>query len=279
MKRPANLLFLIVMPSIGLASVGCQRSMNGSMATGPFAPAGSMAPAGNSPLIPIGPVSGATRVPPPATGSSSSANGYQGAALSPSSNVGLASDVDANGQVAPLNPNTGFAAAPSSQNAAPASFRSSLGGMPINDLTNQGSVPLPQAPPSSFAGGYQAGVVGSGVAYPSSNAPLETSAWAQQPADLLRPIDTPYAAVPVPRYRGMEQPYNAAVQPAGGSVAADAWQTTLPNNPQANYPQPASVPAPVRQASLTPSTDPVGTDSAFQTGTPSLPWRSPTTAR
>jgi hypothetical protein len=272
MKRPANLLFSILIPLIGLASAGCQRSMNGSMATGPFAPAGSMAPAGNSPLIPIGPVSGATRVPPPATGSSSSANGYLGAAMSPAPNAGLVSSFDSGSNEAQWNQT--MASAP------PSSFRSSLGGMPINDLTNQGSVSLQQAPPSSFAGGNQAGVVGSGVAYPASYAASETSAWAQQPADLLRPIDTPYAAVPVPRYRGMEQPYNGAVQPAGGFVAVDSWQTTQPIYPQENYPETASASAPVRQTSMTPSTDPIGNQSpAFQTSSPSLPWRSPTTAR
>jgi len=282
MKRPAKPLFLVLLPSLILWSAGCQRSMTGSMATGPFAPAGSMAPAGNSPLIPIGPVSGATRVPPPSTGSSSPSNGYLGAPSASTFDARAATTLQANTGSTNSNANSGLGATQFNPNTAmtpqPPSFRDSLGGMPVNDLTNQGPVPTIQAPPTSFAGSYPPAVVGSGVAYPTPSAAAETSAWAQQPSDLLRPIEVPYAAIPVPRYRGMEptpQQYAPAVQPAGGFAAADSWQTTQPN-----YPSTPSSPPSVIQTSLVPSTDPVGTGRpTYQSAGPPLPWRSPTTAR
>ncbi len=220
---------LLLLLPIGLLSLGCQRSLNGSLATGPFAPAGTATQVSNSPLIPLGPISGATRVPPPATGSSSSGSNYLGA---PS-----ASNFDA-------IQSTSLQAANSFSPPA-GSFRSSLGGMNVIDMTAQAQPPTNYQPAA--------------------------------PADFLRPVDQTYVAAPLPQYRGVEsipaQPYApatypSAVQPAGGFARTDTWQTVQPAIGQgAVYPSTALT-------SPGPSTAPV-----VQTASPSLPWRSPTTAR
>jgi hypothetical protein len=301
MKRPSRLLLLLSLPFFGLLNLGCQRSMNGSMASGPFAPAGTASPGGSSPLFPMGPITGATRVPPPATGTSSASNGYIGAPSA--SNFTTPSTLQANN-------NSVNAASPSDLGASGAfanqsvavpgnSFRNSLGGMPAIDLTSQlksEQAPTPTYGNSSLAssaavagnqayGNFAASApIGSGV-YPAPYA-TETSVHTALPSQLLRPIDQPYAAVPVPRYRGMEPssfPGNAtlvpSVAPAGGFPASDAWQSVSSQPvPAASY---SSGPN-VGVTQTGPSTEPVRPASsapAAQVASPSLPWRSPTTAR
>jgi hypothetical protein len=295
MKRPSPSLLFLSLPFLGLMTTGCQRSMNGSMASGPFAPAGTTAPAGGSQLFPMGPITGATRVPPPSTGSSSASNGYIG---TPSASNFAAP----NTMQASLNSGSPTAGpAPVDSVAVQGnSLRNSLGGMPVIDLTAQLSPEQPPAPvygSSSFGGtapqtsaqGYDSfassAPVGSGV-YPAPYA-SETSVRTAQPSELLRPIDQPYAAVPVPRYRGIEptavapNAYAAAptVSPAGGFPSTDAWQSVASQPvPAANY----STGANVGVTRSGPSTEPVrqATNApAAQVASPSLPWRSPTTAR
>lgn len=305
MKRPSESLIVIFLPSLVAISIGCQRSMNGSTAGSPFAPAGPTATANSSPLFPVGPITGATRVPPPATGSANPGNSYLStpSAAMPQSNS---------------PPNSSFAAAPASFSAtAPTAasagpndtFRNSLGGMPVIDLTTQAQSPA--------AGNVAQGTfMGSGpgnappvqpYAQPSMQPfgqpqPVETSAWATQPSDLLRPIDGPYAAAPVPQYRGYGTPTNVSpassiavpshsgVVPAGGVTSSDPWQSTQPV-PASGYVATSSGAAPVGAPAGGPSTDPV-TNSNAGASTPgsstvptssasssALPWRSPTTAR
>lgn len=312
MKRPSQSLLLLLLPSLGLVAGGCQRSMNGSMASGPFAPAGTAAPAGGSQLFPVGPITGATRVPPPPTGSATTNNSY----ISPPSAASFGAPGSLPTSSLSANPSnhataTGVPASFASNPAPTASdaFRNSLGGMPVIDLTAQTSAPsnpsaVPgQAAPSGFAPNQQsapygqsavgaspvgygtvasASPVGSGV-YQAPNA-IETSVRASQPSELLRPIDTPFAAVPVPRYRGMEPTptgsfsASPSIQPAGG-FTSDAWQSVPSQTvPATSYSSGATVGV-TRNG---PSTDPVTPNSnvpAAQTASPSLPWRSPTTAR
>jgi len=266
MKRPTKSLLFVAAGLSIFGSTGCQRSMNGSMATGPFAPAGSMAPTSSAPLIPIGPVNGATRVPPPSTGSSSPNSAYLSTPTTSSIDNRSVNTLQAN--AGNVSPNFGNAGLP------PATFRDSLGGMPINDLTYQSTIN--QSVPASYSDPYQTTAVGSGLNQQYAAAP--TSLSAQQPSDLLRSIETPSNAVPVPRYRGMEsyeQAYNPAVQPVPGFTTTDSWQTTQPVNPPSTVGQPA-----IRQTSTASSTGPISNgQSAVQTASPSLPWRSPTTAR
>lgn len=277
MTCSAKPLLLILLPAACLLGSGCQRSVTGPLASGPFAPAGTAVQSGSVPLIPLGPVSGATRVPPPATGSSSSSNSYMGTPSAANFGGGAALASTPGGFSGGAVVSTGWPANPS---VAPAdSFRSTLGGMNVIDLTNQD--PLPSNPylADPMVASYPAPPIGSGVAYPSGHA-VQVSPAGLQPADLLRPIDQPYAAVPVPRYRGMEDlsqqqppppPFNSGVRPAGGlsGLPSDAWQTVQPVAAQAISTRPAT-----SSASPGPSTEP-----AIRTANPSLPWRSPTTAR
>lgn len=275
MSCSAKPLFSILLPSVCLFAAGCQRSMTGSLASGPFAPAGTAVQAGNAPLIPMGPITGATRVPPPATGSSSTTNSYLGTPSA--SNFGGGSSLQAGGPssevLAVSNGAVGGAMSPA------ATFRNSLGGMNVIDLTNQ-NPPANGYPGNPMIASYPTAPVGSGVAAP-----------AQQPADLLRPIDQPFAAMPIPRYRGMEDaslplpapaPFVAGVQPAGGLAAAssDSWQTIQPAavqvaaTPSSSQVAPSSLRGTMGGSSPGPSTEPIS-----RTANTALPWRSPTTAR
>ena len=305
MKRPSESLIVILLPSLVAISIGCQRSMNGSTAGSPFAPAGSTATANSSPLFPVGPITGATRVPPPATGSANPGNSYLGtpSAAMPQSNSPSNSSFAA-------APASFSASAPTAASAGPNdTFRNSLGGMPVIDLTTQAQIPA--------AGNFAQGpAVGSGLAsappvqpYAQPNMQpyaqpqrIETSAWATLPSDRLRPIDGPYAAAPVPQYRGygtpasvspassIAVPSHSGVVPAGGVTSSDPWQSTQPV-PANGYVATSSGAAPVGVRADGPSTDPV-TNSGTSASAPgsstvptstassnSLPWRSPTTAR
>ncbi len=249
-----------------LVGVGCQRSLGTGTASGPFAPAGTSAVPSTSPLIPLSPITGATRVPPPSTGSSSAANGYLGTptALAPTSFADPAS-MQANN-----DPITGF--------------RSSLGGMKINDFTAQVSPsPGPYAE-SSYIASAPGQPIGSGVypsgpsSVPNANSLPKNQVVAGQPADLMRPIDPgyvnqPFVSSPSPQYRGIT---SSPVQPAVGYAGNDAWQTVQP----ATSSQFSSRPSPATTVPGGPSTEPVVPyQPSAQTANQSLPWRSPTTAR
>lgn len=266
------LLFVIAAALFG----GCQKTM-GTAANGPFAPAGSMAPATSQPLIPFGPLNGATRVPPPPTGSTQASNQYS----SPTAMSGAAphanpaaydSFATSSGQTAPVNvPFKNTLATPPSM--AP-NGRNNLGGMPIIDLTAgmnaPQSMPIPYANQAVGSGiasnqaphnGWQSGVAQTGAFQPTPNTSVPPSDLASR----LRPLDANLsaAAIPLPGQGGYE-PSTAwqAVQPASA--------TSMPQNPQ--Y---------VSQLPTGPSTDPVNpsTDTAAQTEANSLLWRNPAVAR
>ena len=244
------------------------------MATGPFAPAGTSGTA-SAPLFPVGRINGATRVPAPSTGNASPNNGYN----SPPS----ASNFGPGRAAVTFQVNN-----PGAQ--SPDAFRNSLGGMHVIDMTSGNQPPTTNFANTNLADAATAAPIGSGV-YDPARSPVETNAWAQQPADLLRPIDQPFNAIPVPRYRGMEGsivptsgPLATAVQPAGGFASSDAWQSVQPQFSQSQANQPIAVQggfgrAPIGQNSF-PSPPPAsGLNPAAQIASPSLPWRSPTTAR
>ncbi len=288
MTRPAKTLLLFLIPLSVSLQAGCQRSMGGSMATGPFAPAGTGGTA-SAPLFPVGPINGATRVPPPPTGNASPNNGYNSPPSASNFGPGRAAatfQVNTNG--ANLPSNASIAANPGAQ--SPDAFRNSLGGMHVIDMTSGNHPPTTNFANTTFVDAATAAPIGSGV-YDPARRPVETNAWAQQPADLLRPIDQPFNAIPVPRYRGMEGsvvptsgPYATAVQPAGGFVPSDAWQSVPPqlSQSQANQPnvvQGGSGRAPIGQNSFQSPSPAGGLNPAAQIASPSLPWRSPTTAR
>lgn len=292
MTRPAKTPLLFVLPLFCFLHAGCQRSMGGSMATGPFAPAGTGGTA-SAPLFPIGPVNGATRVPPPPTGNATPTNGYNSPPTASNFGAGQAAtlQVNANNGNAPSRDNLATNVPPSSADT----FRNSLAGMPVIDMTSniqsQSYNPAMAGPamtdPASLnsLSSNAASPVGSGVYgpapgdYGAAGRVVESSTWARQPTELLRPIEQPIGAVPVPRYRGIEDsvsplgspvPYVAsAVQPAGGFPSTDAWQSVQPGQ------SPASGSGVVQSRSASGSA-PV-TQGQYQN--PSLLWRSPTTAR
>ena len=261
------------------------------MATGPFAPAGTGGTA-SAPLYPIGPVSGATRVPPPPTSNSSPTNGYNSPPTASNVGPGPSSTLQVNSNVGGVPPLDSFSTSPTL--SSPDAFRNSLGGMPVIDMTsgNQTQIMNPTLPSLANSYSNNATPFGSGVYDPSQRA-VETSAWARQPAELLRSIDQPIGAVPVPRYRGIDEsvsplgspiPYVAsAVQPAGGFPSTDSWQTVQPTQmktSQTNVVQGGFDRTPTGQGAFTsPTTQSFSGASVPQVASPTLPWRSPTTAR
>src|SRR5690606_25283288 len=126
---------------------GCQRPMGS--ATGPYAPAGSLPPASSQPLIAFGSLKGATRVPPPPTGSSQVSSSYDG---QPAAQFSAQTVPGSSGIAA-----SSLAASGSSAGGQ----RQMLGGMPVIDLT-AGMMDAPGpvaglAPEQSFASSSPAG--------------------------------------------------------------------------------------------------------------------------
>jgi len=279
---------------------GCQKTM-GTAANGPFAPAGTLAPATSQPLFPFGPLTGATRVPPPPTGSTQASNHYS----SPTAMSGGAplanpaaydSFASSSGQTAPGNvPFSHPHAAPPSLSA---NARNNLGGMPVIDLTAGMNAPqnMPiqysnQAVGSGIASnqppnnGWQANVAQTGAFQPTPSISVPPSDLASR----LRPLDANLsaAAIPLPDQSGFQPTYGQ--MQAGGYVPTQnqpavamtqyrneayepspAWQsvqpasaTAMPQNPQ--Y---------VSQLPTGPSTEPVNQSQAN-----SLLWRNPAVAR
>jgi hypothetical protein len=254
-------------------------------ASGPYAPAGTLPPNTTStPLIPFGSLNGATRVPPPPTGSTQAAAPYNAAGPA-------AGSVSANTAF----PNTfasdnGFA----NQTAAAPAIRQTLGGMPVIDLTAGFSGASTQ--PAAFNAPNNTAPIGSGVA--SVNTGWQATGTDQagmapqaignpqipqsisvNPTDLasrLRPLDpqSTAGAIPVqapPGYTPAQPPYVPAPfspvqQPQ--SVAMTQYRT---ESPATNAAQPPTAAAGI------PSTEPVKPASA--TTNDSLLWRNPTSAR
>lgn len=272
-KRFSSLL----LGSLGFTSIvfaGCQRSVN--PIGGPFAPAGSSAPiTGTGPLIPLGPMTGGTRVPPPSTGSSNLDNSYS--ATGPVTDGKLSmSDVVGSGT-------NSYVSVPTN------SFRDSLGGMPIQDLSAQLSSPRMNTQPmssgqqpyvSTLGDNRSNSAVGSGLATmqpgpvslasATSFASPSLGANAMTPADRMRPIETGYSVTPPPRYRAIESsistPQPSPVQSVVSGSQIDSWESPSTNNSNAGVAN-AVYSSPKQPASSQPTID------------QPLPWRSPTLAR
>lgn len=279
---------------------GCQKTM-GTAANGPFAPAGTLAPATSQPLTPIWPLSGATRVPPPPTGSTQASNHYSSpTAMSGGDPLGNPAAYDSfassSGQTAPGN--VPFNHPPATPPSLSANASNNLGGMPVIDLT--AGMNAPRKMPIQ----YSNQAVGSGIA---SNQPpnngwqsngAQTGAFQPTPsisvppidlASRLRPLDANLSAVAIPSPdQGGFQPTYGQMQ-AGGYVPAQnqstvamtqyrdeayepspAWQSVQPASATAMTQNPQYVP----QLSTGPSTEPVN-----QTQADSLLWRNPAVAR
>jgi hypothetical protein len=273
---------------------GCQKPM-GSTASGPFAPAGTLAPTTNQPLIPFGPITGATRVPPPPTGSTRASNSYAAPTTNPTS-AALDSTKPYDSFAQTSNGFSNASAPPTAPSPPPAS-RINSGGMAVIDLTATAMVPQQSqsfqpigsglsAPPLDMntGGGWQTGVV-------------QVSATQQAPsisvpqgdlASRLRPLDTsatigavPVAGFSVPPAQPNDN-FGAAGQPPS------AWQTVQPTPSQQQSPSVAYVSQLPNAPSPVPSTDPINTEgrssSSGQGGNsePSnsnLLWRNPAVAR
>lgn len=274
---------------------GCQKPM-GSTASGPFAPAGTLAPTTSQPLIPFGPITGATRVPPPPTGSSRAGNGYAAPTTAPTSaSVGAANPYDPFAQSG-----SGFTAAQERTAAPtiPTALRNTSGGMPVIDLTatamvsqqNPTSQPIGSglgAPSMDMNanGGWQSGVV-------QASATQQAPSISVPPGDLasrLRPLDSSASAgaVPVPGplvYTAPSQDNFAAA----GQPMTSAWQTQSPTQAQQQSSSVSYVSQLPNSPSPVPSTDPINISGqgakAAQggSGEPSnsnLLWRNPAVAR
>ncbi len=267
---------------------GCQRPMGS--ATGPYAPAGSLSPASSQPLIPFGSFNGATRVPPPPTGSSQVSAGYDGqpaamfsASPSHSSLTGLATH----------NPATGGQLQSSASGA-----RSSLGGMPVIDLTAGMMNTRPPAAiydPAAQPGGE---AIGSGVAGGNG---VATAGWqttpniSVSPADLasrLRPLEPSQAVTLVPLATSQDYlpmadaPGVAMTQYRTEAGASPAWQAVQPASGQFPlsgnaFEQRADTGAYSAQlpGPSSPSTEPVQAGLRGTTGNDTLLWRNPAVAR
>lgn len=278
-RQPTTATIAVCFLAAALAG-GCQKPMG--TASGPYAPAGTLAPnTSSTPLIPFGSLNGATRVPPPPTGSTQAAAPYTGPAAG-----SVSGNTPTQDSFAPAN-------SAANQYAAAPAVRQTLGGMPVIDLT-AGFSGSPTQPAAFNAPGNSA-PIGSGVA--TANTGWQATGTAQpgmnpqsmgnpqipqnisvNPSDLasrLRPLDpqSVAGAIPVQAPQGyapaqppyVPAPYAPAQQPQ--SVAMTQYRTESP----------ATYAAPAAAAAGIPSTEPV--KPANDTSNDSLLWRNPTTAR
>lgn len=268
---------------------GCQRPLGST--TGPYAPAGTLPPASSPPLIPFGSLNGATRVPPPPTGSSQVSSGYDGQP-----------PAQFTAQAAPggfASPLVSLAA-----NDSASGRRQALGGMPVIDLTagmNDSAVPA--------SGVVAAPTIASAV--PMNNPPpigsgVVTADWQNStpnisvaPVDLaskLRPLDPSEASAimplhPAPDYIPADHAAVAMTQYRTEAHASPAWQAVQPaaaELPAASLPasdnafeqrehtQAYASQSPARPL---PSTDPVEPKPTTAAQTANLLWRNPAVAR
>lgn len=259
---------------------GCHRAA--APAVGPFSPAGTSAnPATPPPLIPFGSFSAtATRVPPPPTGSSQATNGY----------AGPAATVSANPAAAPMTaPPSGFSAPPTGNPSAPGTLppsgfngtpaaapfgtpRSTMGGMPVTDLTSTfPPLPAQAIPVPSNAGGW------SGNSFVQS-APAAAGWQTVQPAGAMEPIASPAFPGPAPSPSAAMRPfspvpayYPGQVAPAGYPVQqAPASHPVPPTAPGYSAPSAYGQPMPAAPGQPVPTATPPAN---------SLMWRNPTVAR
>ncbi len=273
---------------------GCQQPMGA--ATASYAPAGTLPPASSPPLVPFGSLNGATRVPPPPTGSSQVSSGYDG---QPAAQFSAQATPGGFG-----NPLSSVAANGSSGQ------RQSLGGMPVIDLTaglNQSAPPIAgfaTAPSVASAPAFAGAApltntqpVGSGVV---------TADWQNsvpnisvEPVDLaarLRPLDASQATTILPlhpsqdyvpadsttvamtqyRTEAHSSPAWQAVQPASAELAATNTSDTGNAFEQRGSTQAYASQSPARSL---PSTDPVESKPSVAAQTGNLLWRNPSVAR
>jgi len=217
---------------------GCQRNM-GPSASGPFAPAGTLAPTSSQPLIPFGPLTGATRVPPPPTGSAQASNGY----AAPTGTATPTGSPQSNLQLQGVN-NGNFDAFAHRSNPQLTSTRRSLpGGMPVIDLT-VGPNPISPTINQHDLAAHQP--VGSGVISPQwqSSGMLPAPNVSVPPGDLaarLRPLD------PAQETSGVMVP-NQAASPGFASVVGYP-PTTIPTGvAMTQYHTAANAPSPAWEA-------------------------------
>lgn len=290
MFRPlSQAMFAVCLTAaLGMAT-GCQRPFGQS--PGGYSAPGAMTPAGSQTLFPIGPIQGATRVPPPSTGSSQVSNGYAG-------RPSMLSHADS-------GMGAGHLAAASSNS------RSTMGGMPVIDLTAglNDSRPFQAAthPQTHLAGphdgfahvdGHGPAVVTAGGDMPIGSG-VAPAAWAEPigisvpPSDLasrLRPlegdegtrimppantagyVESSTASVAMAQYR-TENAFVPMTAASGG--AEQSTQAFQPRDTSANYASASPEPS-------FPSTEPVnGSAGRTLQANPNdnLLWRNPSVAR
>lgn len=282
-RRIADMTTRICVLGIILAC-GCHRAA--APAVGPFAPAGTTAnPATPPPLIPFTPFpSAATRVPPPPTGSSQATNGYAAPAATVSANPaapssGFPTPATANPSTPGTLPPNGFNGTPA---AAPAgTTRSTMGGMPVTDLTST----FPPLPAQAIPGQVNTGSW-SGNSYAQA-APAAAGWQTVQPAGAIEPIANPTfpspaasaaAAMrpltPVPAYYpGQAAPggYPTQQTPSGyPAQQASATYPVPPTTPVYSAPSASGQPLPAVPGQPIPAAAPPAN---------SLMWRNPALAR
>lgn len=297
-RKFANITASFSVLAVGLFC-GCQKQM-GNAANGPFSPAGTLSPATSQPLIPFGPIGGATRVPPPPTGSAQANNGYLGpnaASASVPNGGAVAYDSFASSTTPPGG--SGPVDNPHAAQQLSANSRSTLGGMPVIDLT----AGMNTAQNRAFPHANEA--VGSGIAsvpaginqmanggsqgdgqpgnwqpgFVQPGAVQQTQSISVPPGDLasrLRPLDANVSAGATPvqgqpnvamtQYRSETQapsPAWQAVQPVAAIVESPQYVSQLPTGPSTE---------PVNQPGITGS-------GQNQNPNNSLLWRNPSAAR
>jgi len=217
---------------------GCQRNM-GPSASGPFAPAGTLAPTSSQPLIPFGPLTGATRVPPPPTGSTQASNGY----AAPTGNAVPSGSPQSNLQPHGIDSGNYDAFAQRSNPQLTSTRRSLPGGMPVIDLTSGPSSSSQTLNQPAIASNQP---VGSGVINPQWQAGGMTSApnISVPQGDLaarLRPLD--------PALESTGVPVPGQVAPSGFAAIAGIPSTTMPSGvAMTQYRSEADVPSPAWEA-------------------------------
>lgn len=247
---------------------GCQQTLG--PAAGTHAPAGTLSTGNHQPLIPLTPFTGATRVPPPPTGSSqvSTVEGYGGpqAAAAPA------------GQWHRLDAAGSFVHTTAAQTEP---HRSRLGGMPVTDLTSDlatASRPHPNQPHSTVAAAPPADAAS--AASPAGR--WQPAGFEGQPvrggsADLagrLQPLDSSAIATMVPAPASSD-----ARAQSSGSLAMAQYRSDFASETAAGDVQPMAAEGD-RSWVEPPSTAPLASQPASSPSqTDALLWRKPSQAR
>lgn len=284
---------------------GCQKPM-GNAANGPFAPAGTLSPATSQPLIPFGPIGGATRVPPPPTGSSQANNQYSTPTAAMPIGGAAPYDSFASSVAPPIGPADVNPPQFAPQTAPPLSdnSRNNLGGMPVIDLT--AGMNTPQNMPNPYANqAVGSGIAGTQTAMNPMQAGWQNGGQGNWQTGMVQPgmvpagavQQTPNISVPqgdlAARLRPLETKVAAGAIPIPGqpNIAMNQYHTeAFAPSPAWQSVQPASAttsqnPSYVSQLPTGPSTDPINqTTNATgqnqnQDQNNSLLWRNPAVAR